>query len=104
MWAGLPLLTCTGESFASRVAASLLNAVGLSQLITGTREDYESLAIALAKDAAKLAAIRKTLADNRATAPLFDGKRIARDLEAGYEAIFARHQSGLPPDHIEISP
>ena len=91
-------------SFASRVAASLLNTVGLSGLITGTPEDYESLAITLAKDPARLAALRKTLMDNRATAPLFDGKLIARHLEAGYEAIQSRHFAGLPPDHIDIQP
>jgi protein O-GlcNAc transferase len=102
LWAGLPVLTCMGKSFAGRVAASLLNAVGLPGLITGSQEDYETLAIALAKDRARLAIVRKTLADNSASAPLFDGKLIARHLEAGYEAIHARYRSGLPPTDIDI--
>ena len=104
LWAGLPLLTRAGSSFASRVAASLLHAVGLPGLITSSVEDYESLATTLAKDPARLVALRKTLMDNRATASLFDGKLIARHLEAAYEAIQARHLSGLPPDHIDIQP
>jgi protein O-GlcNAc transferase len=103
LWAGLPVLTCMGKSFASRVAASLLNAVGLPDLITSSREDYETLAIALASHPASLAGFRKTLEHNRTAAPLFNGKLTARHLEAGYEAIYARYQSGLPPDNIEIS-
>ncbi len=103
LWAGLPVLTCMGKSFASRVAASLLNAVGLPDLITRSKEDYEALAIALASHPEKLANLRKRLEDNRATAPLFDGKLTARHLEKAYEAIHARYQAGLPPDDIEIS-
>jgi predicted O-linked N-acetylglucosamine transferase (SPINDLY family) len=102
LWAGLPVLTCIGKSFASRVAASLLNAVGLPGLITSSREDYEALAATLALHPEKLAGFRKTLSANRTAAPLFDGKLIARHLEAGYEAFFARYQSGLPPDNVEI--
>ncbi len=102
LWAGLPVLTRMGQSFASRVAASLLNTVGLPGLITGSEKDFEALAIALAKDPARLAGIRETLADNRTSTPLFDGKLTARHLEAGYEAMYARYQSGLPPDNIEI--
>ena len=102
LWTGLPVLTRTGKSFASRVAASLLNALGLPGLITGSEDDYEALAMALAKDPARLAGIRKTLADNRASAPLFDGKLIARHLEAGYEAIQARYRAGLPPADIDV--
>ena len=102
LWAGLPVLTCAGKSFASRVAASLLTAVGLPGLITQSRQDYEALAIALASQPSMLASFRKTLADNRVTAPLFDGRLTARHLEAGYEAIYARYQSGLPPENIEI--
>ena len=102
LWAGLPVLTCMGKSFASRVAASLLNAVRLPGLITSSREDYEALAIDLASHPAKLAGFRKALEDNRTVAPLFDGKLTARHLEAGYEAIYARYRAGLPPDNIEI--
>jgi protein O-GlcNAc transferase len=102
MWTGLLVLTRTGQSFASRVAASLLNAAGLPGMITGSREEYEALAIALAKDSARLADLRKTLTDARASAPLFDGKLTARHLEAGFEAIWARYQSGLPPEDIDV--
>ena len=104
LWAGLPLLTYAGNAFAGRVAASLLNALALPELITSTIQDYETLAVELAQNPDKLAAIRAKLKDNRATMPLFDGKLFARHLEAGYQAIFARHQSGLPPDHIQVSP
>jgi len=104
LWAGLPVLTCMGKSFASRVAASLLNAVGLPSLISTSKQDYEALAIALASMPERLADIRKTLETNRTSASLFDGKSTARYLEAGYEAIFERYQAGLGPDHIEILP
>jgi predicted O-linked N-acetylglucosamine transferase (SPINDLY family) len=102
LWAGLPVLTRTGLSFASRVAASLLNAVGLPELVTGSPQDYEALAIALAKDPARLAGIRQVLAANRTTSPLFDGRQIARHLEAGYETIVKRHRAGLPPADTDI--
>jgi predicted O-linked N-acetylglucosamine transferase (SPINDLY family) len=104
LWTGLPLLTCAGHAFAGRVAASLLNALALPELLTNTVEDYEARAIDLAQNPESLAAIRNKLESNRTTMPLFDGKLFARHLEAGYEAIFARHQSGLPPDHIQVSP
>jgi len=102
LWAGLPLITRTGKSFASRVAASLLSALDLPGLITGSEEEYEKLAISLAKDPARLALLRQTLSDNRVTAPLFDGKLTARHLEAGFNAIWARYQSGLSPDDIDV--
>ena len=91
-----------GKSFASRVAASLLNTLGLGGLITDSGEDYEAPAIALASHPAKLADFRETLADNRTAGPLFNGKLAARHLEAGYEAIYAQYQSGQPPDDIGI--
>jgi predicted O-linked N-acetylglucosamine transferase (SPINDLY family) len=102
LWAGLPLLTSIGRSFASRVTASLLTSLGLPELITRSKEDYEAAGIALALNPARLAGIQKTLTRNRASAPLFDGKMFARHLEAAYEAIHARQQSGQPPDDIEV--
>ena len=104
LWAGLPVVTRTGTSFASRVAASLLTAVGLPELITGSQEDYEALATKLASNSVNLAGIRKKLENNRATAPLFNGKQFARHLEAAYEAIYGHHQAGLPPRHFEVFP
>jgi protein O-GlcNAc transferase len=82
--AGLPVLTCAGESFAGRVAASLLEAVGLPELITGSMEKYEVLALALARDSARLASLKEKLAANITTMPLFDTDQFTRDLEAGY--------------------
>lgn len=87
LWAGLPVLTCQGRAFPGRVSASLLHAVGLPELITDTLEDYEALALALARDPARLKALRDKLAANRAAAPLFDTPRFARNLEAAYMAM-----------------
>lgn len=84
LWAGLPVLTCRGRAFAGRVASSLLTAIGLPELITERREDYEATALALARDPTRLKALREKLAANRSTAPLFDTARFARDLEALY--------------------
>jgi predicted O-linked N-acetylglucosamine transferase (SPINDLY family) len=100
LWAGLPVLTCIGDTFAGRVAASLLNAIGLPGLVVETPEDYESLATALAKDPARLAALRRKLADNRLATPLFDAGRFARNIEAAYVAMHERHIAGAPPDHL----
>jgi predicted O-linked N-acetylglucosamine transferase (SPINDLY family) len=88
LWAGLPLVTCAGETFAARVAASLLHAVGLPELVTQSLADYEALALKLARDAALLASIRDKLAHNRRTAPLFDTRRTTRNLEAAYSQMW----------------
>jgi predicted O-linked N-acetylglucosamine transferase (SPINDLY family) len=89
LWAGLPVLTLRGTAFAGRVAASLLTAVGLPELITETAQDYEALALALAQTPARLRALREKLAANRATTPLFDTVRFARNLEAAYVEMLA---------------
>ena len=102
LWAGLPVLTCLGETFAGRVAASLLNAIGLPELITTTSEAYERMAIDLATQPAKLAAIKRKLAENRLTKPLFNTRLFTGHLEAAYTAMYERHQAGLAPDHIVI--
>ena len=104
LWAGCPMVTCAGETFASRVAGSLLYNVGLPELITYSLEEYEQLILALAQDPARLAAIRHRLQANLPTAPLFDTPRYARGLEAAYEAMWNRLQAGLSPDHIDVSP
>jgi predicted O-linked N-acetylglucosamine transferase (SPINDLY family) len=83
LWAGLPVLTCRGTAFAGRVAASLLTAVGLPELITETPQDYEAMALALARDPVRLKSLRGRLA-NRATTPLFDAAQFTRDMEALY--------------------
>jgi predicted O-linked N-acetylglucosamine transferase (SPINDLY family) len=102
LWAGLPLVTCLGQTFAGRVAASLLKNVKLPELITTTLEDYERLAIELATVPERRVAIVQRLEANRLTTPLFDTGLFTRHLEAAYVAMFERHQAGLAPDHIEI--
>ena len=102
LWAGLPLLTLMGESFASRVAASLLTAIDLPELITTTQEEYESLAIELATNPNKLKAIKTKLESNRLTAPLFDTPRFTKHLEEAYITMYERYHNDLPPDNIDI--
>ena len=103
LWAGLPVLTQIGETFAGRVAASLLRTVGLPELITTTPQDYERRAIELANNPETLAAIRRKLAANRATTPLFDTALFARRIEAAYTAMHQRYQAGLAPANITVA-
>jgi predicted O-linked N-acetylglucosamine transferase (SPINDLY family) len=100
--AGLPILTLIGESFAGRVVASLLAAINLQGLITTSPYEYESLAIKLATDSEQLAYIRNKLAVNQLTSPLFNTPLFTQHLELAYDAIYKRHQAGLPPDHLYI--
>lgn len=100
LWAGLPVLTQRGKTFAGRVAASLLSAVGLPKLIAQTAEEYERLAIQLATCPDELAGIRAALAKNRSTAPLFDTDLFGRHIEAAYQLMYDRYRAGLAPDHI----
>ena len=102
LWAGLPVLTCVGETFAGRVAASLLQAIHLPELITTTLEAYERLAVDLGTRPELLAMIKTKLAQNRLTTPLFDTKLFAKNIEAAYMAMYARHQTGLAPDQIVV--
>ena len=102
LWAGLPVLTQIGETFAGRVAASLLNAIDLPELITATPQAYEDLAVELAANSEKLAAIRAKLANNRLTKPLFDTRLFTRHIEAAYTAMYRRYQAGLPPECISV--
>ena len=92
---GLPVITCIGSSFASRMAASLLNAVNLPELITSTQEQYESLAIELATNPEKLKIIKDKLVDNLPTAPLYDTQLFAKHLESAYLTMYDRCQQGL---------
>ena len=85
LWGGCPVLTCTGETFASRVAGSLLHAVGLPELVTFTLVEYEALALRLAERPGELQAIRARLGKNRLELPLFDTPQFARDIEAAFE-------------------
>src|SRR5262249_16804386 len=96
LWAGLPVLTQMGQTFAGRVAASLLHAIGLPELITHSREDYEALAIELALNREKLLKIKEELTKNRLTTSLFDTALFTKHLEAAYEAMYHRYHAGLP--------
>jgi protein O-GlcNAc transferase len=102
LWAGLPVLTLAGSTFASRVATSLLNTLKLPELITYTQEAYEELAIELAGNPDKFNAIKTKLAANRLTTPVFDTVLFARHIENAYAQMFQRYQSGLLPDHIYV--
>jgi predicted O-linked N-acetylglucosamine transferase (SPINDLY family) len=103
LWAGLPVVTCAGDSFASRVAASALAAIGLPELITRTLAHYEQLLLELATQPARLAALRTRLAHNRLTTPLFDIERYTRHLESAYRQMYERYQADLPPEHLFIT-
>ncbi|MFZ0148288.1 MAG: tetratricopeptide repeat protein [Xanthobacteraceae bacterium] len=102
LWAGLPVLTCVGETFAGRVAASLLKAVGLSELITASLGDYEALALKLAREPSPLASIKAKLAQNRSTHPLFDTARFTRHIEAAYATMWQRYQNGSAPQAFAV--
>jgi predicted O-linked N-acetylglucosamine transferase (SPINDLY family) len=92
LWAGLPLVTCLGSTFAGRVAASLLKAVGLDRLITSSLDEYAALALELAQNPSMLASIKHELAMNRDGAALFDTSRTARAIEAAYTMMWERYQ------------
>src|SRR5665811_1468247 len=93
LWAGLPVLTCPGEAFASSVAASLLTAIGLPELIATTQEEYEALAVELATNPERLEAIKKKLERNRLTAPLFDTRLFTKHIEDAYTQMVERYQA-----------
>lgn len=97
LWAGTPVLTCPGASFASRVGASLLTSAGLPELVMADAERYEAEAIALYHDQPRLAALRARLADSRRHMPSLDIPALARQLETAYRQMAARHAAGLPP-------
>jgi len=97
LWAGLPLVTCMQGAFSGRVAGSVLHAAGLPELIAADLADYEALALALATEPGRLAAIRAKLARNRASCPLFDTDRLRRHMERAYLGMWERQEAGLPP-------
>jgi protein O-GlcNAc transferase len=94
LWGGCPVLTCAGQTFPSRVAGSLLRAVGLPELVTTSLAEYEALALQLAGDRDRLRSLREKLCQNRLTFPLFDSRRFARHLEEAYAAMW-EHRDGL---------
>jgi predicted O-linked N-acetylglucosamine transferase (SPINDLY family) len=102
LWAGLPVLTLIGETFAGRVAASLLTAIDLPELIVSTEQAYIDLAVEFATDQEKLATLKHKLSANRLITPLFDTERFARHIEAAYTAMYERYQANLPLGHIYV--
>ena len=102
LWTGLPVLTCLGNTFAGRVGASLLTAIGLPELITNSHAEYEALAVTLATRPDKLDAIKNKLSEQRLTCPLFDTSRFTTNLEDAYVQMWRRHQEGLAPEHIHV--
>jgi predicted O-linked N-acetylglucosamine transferase (SPINDLY family) len=103
LWAGLPLLTCPGTSMAARVAASLLGAVGLHELISASPAQYEEQAVQLATHPEQLARLRALLAHNRPGSALFNTERQVQQIEAIYQHIWQRQQAALPPQTFQIS-
>jgi predicted O-linked N-acetylglucosamine transferase (SPINDLY family) len=103
LWAGLPVLTCAGATFASRVAGSLLRAAGLPELVTASLAEYEALALRLARDRDLLASLRGRLARDRATCPLFDTARFTRHIEAAYTTMRERAERGEPPQGFAVA-
>ena len=102
LWAGLPLVTRLGDTFAGRVAASLLNAVGLPELITRTPDEYEQLTLELATNRDKLSLFKQRLVANRLKCPLFDTKLFTKHIEIAYQKMWERHRMQLKPDHLFI--
>jgi protein O-GlcNAc transferase len=102
LWMGVPVVTCPGTTFVGRVAASVLLAVGLPELVTHSLGEYEALALKLARDPQALASIRAKLATNRATYPLFDTARLTHNLEAAYTTMWQRAQQGAPAESFAV--
>ena len=104
LWANVPVLTLQGKSFAGRVAASLLHAIEMPELITYNQQEFEDRAVDLATHPEKLAALKLKLSKNRLTTPLFDTKLYTKHFEAALIEAYERYQSDLPPAHIEVKP
>jgi predicted O-linked N-acetylglucosamine transferase (SPINDLY family) len=102
LWSGLPVITLMGQSFASRLSGTLLNAVGLNELIATTEKDYEDLIINLAKDSNQLKIIKNKLEKNKINQPIFNTKLYTKKIESAYKEIYKRYHSDLPLENIEI--
>ena len=102
LWVGLPVLTCMGNTFPGRMAASLLRAVGLPELITGNHADYEAMAIKLATTPALLSDLKMRLAQNKLTHPLFDVDRFTRHIESAYTTMYEHYQRGESPQSFSV--
>jgi predicted O-linked N-acetylglucosamine transferase (SPINDLY family) len=104
LWAGLPVLTCSGDTFAARVAGSLLTAMDLPELVTRSIEEYEQTALVLARDPQALAAVRRKVEKNRAATSLFDLPKSAGNIEAAYERMWQIWLSGQQATAFSLEP
>jgi len=102
LWAGVPLVTKQGEQFSARVASSLLHALGLDELVTRSTAEYENRILGLAHDKSTLQDIRKKLAKNRLSHPLFDTKRYVKNFERGLEQAFNAYHKGIKNQNIYL--
>lgn len=102
LWVGVPVLTCRGEAFAGRVAASILSALGLEEMVMETYETYETMAVRLATDPQRLYDVREKIAHNRRSQPLFDTALYARHIEEAYKHMIERYLSGRPPESFSV--
>jgi len=102
LWAGLPVLTCLGDSFAGRMGGSLLNSVGLPDLITSSAGEYQALAISLGQMPEKIRALKQKLQINRQTSPLFDTRLYTKNLEIAFKEMVKRVDASLPPDDVFV--
>jgi predicted O-linked N-acetylglucosamine transferase (SPINDLY family) len=102
LWSGCPVITCAGKTFVSRMAGSILHAANLPDLVTHSLSDYEALALRLARNPDELAAVKKRLAENIGSAPLFDCARFTRHLESAYQGMWETHLAGRQPAPIEV--
>lgn len=103
LWVGVPVLTRSGRTFASRVAASLLAAVGMPEMVTESSDAYRERLLDLVRRPDALGALKARLRAARDRVPLFDSERYTRNLERAFESMWDRHQRGLPPDHIVVA-
>jgi hypothetical protein len=102
LWGGLPVLTVKGNNFASRVSESLLNAIGVPELVMDDLQAYEDMAVELCNDRQRVEALKERLIENRFVMPLFDAERFCHHLETGYTMMVERARAGLSPDHIDV--
>jgi len=104
LWAGVPLLTLAGDAFAARMAGSLLQTIGLPELITEDLHSYERRALELAHSPDRLEALRRRLGEKRRQTPLFDTPRFCRHLESAYTHMAERSRRGEPPAPFAVEP
>jgi predicted O-linked N-acetylglucosamine transferase (SPINDLY family) len=104
LWAGVPVVTCSGQSFAARMSGSLLRALGMPELATGSLQDYERVALGLAQEPQRLAELRAVLEQKRASSAFFDTRRFCRHLEAAFATMVERRRRGLAPETFKVPP